>query len=83
MTWPFRLHDLAQALFFLDGKESNAVVVFNYWAASAKEFDYKLKPSTYSLEAQFIGFIGTDRCLPLAAVRGQGLLLHMVTPNLV
>lgn len=26
-----------------------------YWAAESKEFDYKLKPGTYSLEAQFTG----------------------------
>jgi hypothetical protein len=26
-----------------------------YWAAASKEFDYKLKPGSYSLEAQFTG----------------------------
>ena len=26
-----------------------------YWAAESKEFDYILKPGTYSLEAQFTG----------------------------
>jgi hypothetical protein len=26
-----------------------------YWAAESKNFDYKLKPGTYSLEAQFTG----------------------------
>lgn len=26
-----------------------------YWAAESKEFDYKLNPGTYSLEAQFAG----------------------------
>lgn len=26
-----------------------------YWAAQSKEFDYKLSPGTYSLEAQFTG----------------------------
>jgi hypothetical protein len=26
-----------------------------YWATTAKEFDYKLKPGNYSLEAQFTG----------------------------
>jgi hypothetical protein len=26
-----------------------------YWAAESKEFDYKLKPGNYSLEAQFTG----------------------------
>jgi hypothetical protein len=26
-----------------------------YWVAESKEFDYKLKPGTYSLEAQFTG----------------------------
>jgi len=26
-----------------------------YWAAESKEFDYKLKPGTYLLEAQFTG----------------------------
>jgi hypothetical protein len=26
-----------------------------YWAAAAKEFDYKLTPGTYSIEAQFTG----------------------------
>ena len=26
-----------------------------HWAAESKEFDYKLKPGTYSLEAQFTG----------------------------
>ena len=26
-----------------------------YWAAASKEFDYKLKPGTYSLETQFTG----------------------------
>jgi hypothetical protein len=26
-----------------------------YWAAESKEFDFKLKPGTYSLEAQFTG----------------------------
>jgi hypothetical protein len=26
-----------------------------YWPAASKEFDYKLKPGTYSLEAQFTG----------------------------
>jgi hypothetical protein len=26
-----------------------------YWAAESKEFDYKLKPGSYSLEAQFNG----------------------------
>jgi hypothetical protein len=27
----------------------------NYWAAESKEFGYKLKPGTYSLEAQYTG----------------------------
>jgi hypothetical protein len=26
-----------------------------YWAAKSKEFEYKLEPGTYSLEAQFSG----------------------------
>jgi hypothetical protein len=26
-----------------------------YWAAASKEFEYKLKPGTYFLEAQFSG----------------------------
>ena len=62
------------------------VDLHNYWAASPKEFEDKLKPGTYSLEAQFIGFIGTDHRLPLAGVRGQVLLLQasfdMVNPKI-
>jgi hypothetical protein len=32
----------------------------NYWAASSKQFDSKLKPGTYRLGAHLTGFIETD-----------------------
>jgi hypothetical protein len=31
----------------------------NYWTATSKESDYKLKPGTYRLAAQLAGFIET------------------------
>lgn len=39
----------------VDATFSIPVNLDGYWPAASKEFDYKLKPGTYSLEAQFTG----------------------------
>jgi hypothetical protein len=38
-----------------DAAFSILVDLDKYWAAASKEFDYKLKPGSYSIEAQFTG----------------------------
>jgi hypothetical protein len=54
-----------------------------YWAAASKEFDYKLKPGSYSLEAQFTGK-GVSQQEANLDVKGIALMPYwtgMVTSN--
>jgi hypothetical protein len=39
----------------IDATFSLSVDLDNYWAAKSKEFDYKLKPGSYSIQAQLAG----------------------------